>query len=774
MSASLPSPAPTLGVGGRRACVVSTEFVGLTRNGGIGTFSSRLCQFLVDEGWDVTALFAGVPDGPDHFSAVQREHADRGIEMIAIPPSPIDLSGSPLLEVSYRVDRWLRDHSFDTIHVHEWQGIAYHALAARHAGVAHRGTRFVLGIHSPTQWINECNRRFADQLVDLEADAMERACVRMADRVWTPTEYLKSWLIQESWTRAERVDVLAYLPPPIGPLPRPETGDIDELVFFGRLESRKGAGLFCDAIDRMMSQGRRPSRGITFLGRPALIDGQPAEHDLRQRAERWPIATRFLTTLDQPLALDYLNQPGRLAVLPSLLDNAPLALSECLAGGIPFVSTHVGGIPELVHPSDHDRFLCPPNPSALAERLGHWLEPAREKGVARVARPARHPATVLAAWREAHSAAGARLGASVAERRQGNSREHPNGEARRRSASKQNQVLDLPRSRDSAEPRERGPLVSVCIAHRNRPRFLRQAIESLEQQTYRRLEIIVVDDGSDDPRAIAQLPDLEQYLNGIGGRLFRQEHRYLGAARNRAAREANGDYLLFMDDDNIARPDELDILVRVARHTGADFVSGLMDLFEGDAPPSEDKAPIRRVLFAPIDGALGVVTNCFGDANSLVRRSAFERVGGFSEDVGVTHEDWELFARLFLAGARLVHVPEPIFWYRMTPGGMLRSTSDFLNHRRSLRAYVEQAPPSWRPILQLVHGQVRANERYRHRVSELEERLSSARYRWADRLHAAIGKVPGARQTLKGLVVHGGRVSRQCAQLPAKVLSLLW
>src|SRR5205814_2312823 len=131
------------------------------------------------------------------------------------------------------------------------------------------------------------------------------------------------------------------------------------------------------------------------------------------------------------------------------------------------------------------------------------------------------------------------------------------------------------------------PTISVCIAHHGRPGYLRQALRSLADQDRAPLEVIVVDDGSPGAEAPRALDAIEREFDfaGRGWRLIRQENRYLGAARNRAAAEARGEYLLFMDDDNVAKPQEIATFARAARHSGADVLTCLMDWFKGAEPP---------------------------------------------------------------------------------------------------------------------------------------------------------------------------------------------
>jgi hypothetical protein len=91
-----------------------------------------------------------------------------------------------------------------------------------------------------------------------------------------------------------------------------------------------------------------------------------------------------------------------------------------------------------------------------------------------------------------------------------------------------------------------------------------------------------------------------------------------------------------MDDDNYAEPQEISTFVRVAGYCGADILTCIAKLFSGSAAPSS-YSQVQDNVFLPLGAAadVGAVQNCFGDANALVRRSTFEKLGGFTEDYGV-------------------------------------------------------------------------------------------------------------------------------------------
>jgi GT2 family glycosyltransferase/glycosyltransferase involved in cell wall biosynthesis len=687
-------------------CLVTWEIAGPSRNGGIGTACDALAELLTSAGHDVTVLYCPgrdtEPPSPRHW---QDAFASRGVRFVPLPEPAVPLGGPDHLARSYRVYEWLRGHSFDLVHFHEWLGLGYYALLAKRQGLAFAGTTFCVGVHSPSRWVREANRRFPDSFDDLEVDALERHCVAWADAVWSPSRYLLDWMSERGWELpAERI-VLPYPLPSAGG-PSADRG-VRELVFFGRLEVRKGLALFCDALDRLATSDRPSPFSVTFLGKPAAVDGEPAGDYLRRRGERWPFPWNTLDRCTRAEALAYLRGLGRLAVMPSLVDNSPWTVLECLQAGVPFLASEVGGIPEAVAAADRPRVLFPPEPDALAG----LLHKALQFGVP-PALPAVDQRSNRAAWRDWHAA---RLRAPV-----------------RREL-----------------PDEGAPLVSVCLVHHDRPALLRQAVDSLRAQDYPNFEVVLVDDGSDLPEARAFLGELEPEFARRRWKLVRQPNRYLGAARNRAAREAGGEYLLFMDDDNVARPHELSTLVRVARCTRADVVTSLMDLFGGDDPPSAERIQARW-LFSAAGALTGVVRNAFGDANALVRRAAFERLGGFTEERGVTHEDWEFFARAALAGCRVEVVPEALFWYRVGPGSMIRSTCPYANALRHLRPYLDELPADFRDLALLAYGQAQRLQSQDVQLAELRARLAARRYRVADALRSFVRRIPLVNRLLGG------------------------
>ena len=625
-------PLPQECVGNRRAarvCIASPDIVGPIRNGGIGTAYTALAHALTRGGHHVTILYPfGTHSETQRIEHWVSEYARIGICFVPlVDDGTTRIDGSPAARISYRTYQWLRNAEmrFDVIHFPEWMALGYYSVLAKHQGLDFHCSSIVVGMHSPHFWNAQFNCDPVNSTDLLLLDFMERECARLADVVISPSQYLLNWCLAEGWKFPKNTFVQPYVLPesPAVPAEKSRTcHEVREIVFFGRLERRKGLALACEAIGRSPTSRRKDIR-LVFLGKAAHVDGMSALDYIRAKSKEWQCSVQILSDLSRQDALDYLSRPGRLALIASLVDNSPNTVYECLSKGIPFLAAKTGGIPELVHAGDQADICFDADSSSLQDAL----ERAISTGVA-PARPAVDFVANELRWNQWHSAA---------------------------CQTAADPVL--------ATGGAKTPKVSVCLIHFNRPHYLAQALESLRRQTYSNFEVVLVDDGSTNPNALGFLDALEQEFRDRHWRILRKENGGPGAARNLAAANSAGEYLLFMDDDNIAVADEIATLLGIAQHTNADIVTSPSFCFVGDVAPDED--PRWIYLFAGAALAAGAFSNVFGDANCLVRKGAFHALGGFAESRHAgSVEDWELFARAVFSGLNLECAARPLFKYR--------------------------------------------------------------------------------------------------------------
>jgi glycosyltransferase involved in cell wall biosynthesis len=218
-------------------------------------------------------------------------------------------------------------------------------------------------------------------------------------------------------------------------------------------------------------------------------------------------------------------------------------------------------------------------------------------------------------------------------------------------------------------------------------------VASAVAQDHERLDIIVVDDGSTDRRSLNVLDAIAAKDWGRPVRILRQDNRYLGAARNNGARATHAAYVAFCDDDDVLTLDYVSTLVDTAVQCGAAAVVTALLNREVDQD-GEFRTDLVDPIWAFLDGAVevGTIWNTFGGAGMLVRRDVLQAVGGFHERRGVGHEDWDLLTRFAIAGHAVLAVPRPLYHYRIRPGSMVRTTSQYGNMEPVLDGYRARVP----------------------------------------------------------------------------------
>jgi len=223
--------------------------------------------------------------------------------------------------------------------------------------------------------------------------------------------------------------------------------------------------------------------------------------------------------------------------------------------------------------------------------------------------------------------------------------------------------------------------ITVVIAHFEQPNLLDQNLSALTQQTDSNFSVLVVDDGSRSEDASLYLAGIEERYRALDLRLIRQDNRFLGAARNAGIRAANTEFVILLDDDNVAFPDMVRTLRRAIQLAQADVVTcGISHFDDATGRPRfgmDRGGPDQFFAAGPI--LLGAIHNCFGDASGIYRKAIFDKVGYFYELHGVTFEDWQMHLKIVTAGFRLLSLPEPLVWYRIRPDSMLRRTQRYDN-----------------------------------------------------------------------------------------------
>ncbi|MEM9272329.1 MAG: DUF6212 domain-containing protein [Cyanobacteria bacterium P01_F01_bin.143] len=659
-----------------KICVVTREILGPFRNGGIATANTGYAKLLAKNGHHVTVLYiTSNAKGPlcaeGNFDDWVQKYRQEGIELRYLEcPQELDPElFSSLRGKSWSIDLWLAQRQFDVVHFDEYTAPGYYTIMAKKTGQAHQNTVILVKLNSGHQWLHEVNDKCYGDIGDFIVLDMEKFCRENTDFLIGPSQYLINWCAG----KGETLPVNTYSQQNVMPeeiLPRQSDTLIDsiasnkitEIVFFGRHEVRKGLVLFCDAMDKICQD--HPDLTITFMGKFGKIYGEHSGAFIIRRASKWKNKINFFSRYSSPQAVEYLRGEGRLAVMPSISENLPTVVTECLLNSIPFISTAVGGTGELINAEDHAFCLAEPTKDGLSSLIKSTIDnpPKQRARVAYTQNYLRDVWTNFYNWIAKEYFATTHL----------------------------------------TTPQNQQPLVTICVVHYNQPRLLAQTIQGIEAQDYQNIEVVLVDDGSTKPAALTYLKYLEEKLFPIKGwKLLRQKNSYLGAARNAAASQASGDYLIFMDDDNYAHPTLVSSFVKAAQSSNADILTCFSYFLYSIVSPDPSESGLVKDLPLGVAGYSGFFKNFFGDANALFKKTTFESLGGFLEDRGHSMQDWHIFSRALLEGLKLYVVPRPLYWYRVRYNSMFRTTPVIKSIRTIAENYASTNSKYLLPIIEL-------------------------------------------------------------------------
>ncbi len=374
---------------GRKICLVTGELSGPDYNGGMGTANRGLALALRRHGYQVDILYTRVDRQEPFcfrgsFEEQVRAYRDLGIRLLCIAH---DGEWNDWLAKSHQAMLHLTAGRYDHVFFNDTHGMGYYPLLARRTGSPELArTSMAVVTHSATQWVAELNQSAIMSVEDVRLLEMERRSIELADAVVSPSAYLLDKYRGYGWQLPKNTVVLPNLLPEENhrrPLDIRHVA-VEELVFFGRLERRKGLWMFCEALDRIKYQLN--GRPVTFLGKATQEDGEATSFSLVRRSAAWPFEVRLLHGFDREQALNYLKAGPRLAVMPSWQDNSPCAILECLHNGIPFIASSGSGGEELLAATCRESNLFEPTVDALCRKLRSALDHG-----AATARPASDP-----------------------------------------------------------------------------------------------------------------------------------------------------------------------------------------------------------------------------------------------------------------------------------------------------------------------------------------------------------------------------------------------
>ena len=423
------------------------------------------------------------------------------------------------------------------------------------------------------------------------------------------------------------------------------------VVFFGRLEERKGLCTFVEALHALPPTLRRTLH-VLFLGKIVQLYSTPLAHlDSRQYIERempTDVSYSLLSDLYSAEALHYVHEQRHpIVCLTSPQENFPNTALEMGQLPVKLVVSDTGGFREtleLVKRSAGLYWFEPKNPQALAHTIHRAI--AEDGAAPAVPRPV--------------------------------DIEHVN----RCLLERKMTVIQQAFARANIAHVER-PRITVGVLWQEQTPSLLDCLASIEAQNYANLDVIVLDNEGDDPRGRETLEHARSLFPHY--RFVRSPASLSsGAAWNHVLELAEGSYFLALDPETFLAPFAVAHLVKAASHAQASIVCcPSRSRTTGEEIAGFSGGPLPRLIEAPLRRE----TRFFG-AVSFLRQ--FRRL----EDYDALTYGWEILGAALATGERITYYPYPLYESSIDSESTTLDEATRLKQQYQLRQYVAQIPPA--------------------------------------------------------------------------------
>ena len=619
--------------------------------GGIGMYVDIASRGLAAEGHDVTVVTADVCEKQERVNDKLLHH--RFMRPTAGTSTKLGHFITLYKEYYYQVSELIeRFGKPDVIEFPEYNAIGYYILQAKHLGEAlFQGIKMVVHCHTPNFELSAINRTPEYAFPMYWIGRMEMFCMKAADALLTQSHFLHDHLLPYAGEKTFDIIPLPYHFNAAGN--RYQCGQ--HLLYAGRLEYRKGVYQLLKPMAQLWEEGEKTQ--LVLVGGDVMFSpkGQTIGDMIRQKYGKW-IEAGLLVMKDKvpPDELERLYAESKAIIIPSIYENYPYTNVMAMANGVPVIVSRQGGQAEAVAQHGVNGFIfdwdqpddCYRVLKEALSKSDDELKVIGENGYQRIRSCCELKNNIP--LREAYY--------QKVLQEPDDYRPYPF-------------LTDMPRTAlpaKVADSAEVAGLLSVVIPYYNLGKTVEETVNSILNSDYdqKKIEIILLDDGSTDEESIRKAQVLENKHECL--RVVRIANGGLANARNVGITLAKGEYVCFLDADDTVAPNYFSACIDLLkRHSNVSFVYSWVQYFEGS-----DAVWTTFDTEMPYLCAQNQLT-CM----AVARRKDYLAFAHNHVDMEYGLEDYDGWLGMVENGRLGVCIPETLLNYRVRAASMARSMS---------------------------------------------------------------------------------------------------
>lgn len=655
------------------AILATNEFENFFQNGGIGTYYNTLSQKLAEDNWYIILLltqtetnFQGETTLPHINNIFSTQETQQILNLQPIHQQILTLTQQNPLSNNFDYQSFcclFYTQAIATtfpdaviyIEFPEIWGFGYRTIQAKQTGLLSKNCLIGVTSHGGFEWLREANSKHTLEHPqwDWKAYHYEQYSYENADITYFPSHFLKSKLESYGW-KTSRAKHLPYFIPILEPPHQQNNLNPEKipLIFFGRLEERKGLCTFIEAL-KLLEPTIANKINIIFLGKIIPLQSSKLQHLNSQQYIEQELNNHFTYNLFPHLSsqqaiplISELNHP--IICLTSLQENFPNTALEIGQLLISLIVSDTGGFRETLN-------LISRNDSV------HWFQPGNSHDLAQGIIKAIH------AYPETPSVP------------QGDFLEQTNQRLLNQKLEYMSQAF-----LDAAPKEPQTPKVTIGITCKQPSQTLLECLESLAAQTYNNFDVIILYPESTPEEIENIIIQAQTKYPHYKYQIF-DATKTLGETYNYLVELADGEYLLQFSPAQIAFPFMLEKLVTAAWEAEADaIVCPQATLGEGE----------ELETLTLIDGCLLNLLefNYNQDITALFSLKLLKEFA-YSQERGILALNWHIIAGAIATDKPIAYYPYPLYFINSNTHQVI-PPENLPKERYYLRQYLFQISPS--------------------------------------------------------------------------------